>query len=439
MALSPIHFLLSFTIIISFVACYSNLQEAPLINTYVDHSPSIDDGDTLLFFKNMINQNTNVFGGTQIVNVNDYGAKGNGCTDDTQAFKKAWEIVCSSTEAVFLVPLDNYYLLKPIRFSGPCKSNITVQLSGSLEASEEPSDYSEDQRHWLVFDNVQNLIINGGGTINGKGNIWWQNSCKRNKKRSCKDAPTALTFDSCENLIVENLSIENAQQIHVSFQDSMNVKAFGLNVSSPEDSPNTDGIHVTNTQNIQISNSLIGTGDDCISIVHGSRNVEATNITCGPGHGISIGSLGAGKSKEFVSEVIVNGAKISGTKNGVRIKTWPGGSGSATNIKFLNIEMDNVTNPIIIDQNYCDKKKKPCKKKSDSAVQISNVLYQNIIGKSASDVAVKFDCSKKFPCNKIVLQNIDLQCEEGEAASALCNNVELSYIGHVTPLCASYS
>lgn len=39
-----------------------------------------------------------------------------------------------------------------------------------------------------------------------------------------------------------------------------------------------------------------------------------------------------------------------------------GGSGSASNIKFQNIEMDNVANPIIIDQNYCDKKKKPCKK-----------------------------------------------------------------------------
>jgi hypothetical protein len=39
-----------------------------------------------------------------------------------------------------------------------------------------------------------------------------------------------------------------------------------------------------------------------------------------------------------------------------------GGSGSATDIKFQNIVMDNVTNPIIIDQNYCDKKKKPCKK-----------------------------------------------------------------------------
>jgi hypothetical protein len=27
-------------------------------------------------------------------------------------------------------------------------------------------------------------------------------------------------------------------------------------------------------------------GDDCISIVGGSKNVEATDITCGPGHGI---------------------------------------------------------------------------------------------------------------------------------------------------------
>lgn len=37
---------------------------------------------------------------------------------------------------------------------------------------------------------------------------------------------------------------------------------------------------------------------------------------------LSIGSLGAGKTKEIVSGVTVNGAKISGTTNGVRIKTW---------------------------------------------------------------------------------------------------------------------
>jgi len=36
-----------------------------------------------------------------------------------------------------------------------------------------------------------------------------------------------------------------------------------------------------------------------------------------------------------------------------------GGSGYARNIKFLNIMMQNVTNPIIIDQYYCDQTK-PC-------------------------------------------------------------------------------
>ncbi|KHN07379.1 Polygalacturonase [Glycine soja] len=389
--------LISFTIIIiSFVACYSTLQENPPSSIYVDHSPSI-------------------------------------------AFKKAWDVVCSSGEAILVVPQANY-LLKPIRFSGPCEPNVEVQISGTLEASDDPSDYEDDRRHWLVFDNVKKLFVYGGGTIDGNGKIWWKNSCKRNKKRPCKDAPTALTFYNCEDLTVENLSIENAQQIHVSFQDSVNIKVSGLTVTAPEDSPNTDGIHVTNTQNIQISSSVIGTGDDCISIVHGSKDVEATDITCGPGHGISIGSLGSGKSKEFVSGIRVNRAKIFGTKNGVRIKTWQGGSGSsASDIQFQNIGMDNVTNPIIINQNYCDKKKKPCKKmlSRKSAIQIKNVLYQNITGTSASDIAVKFDCSDKFPCEEIVLQNIDLECEGGDDAEAMCNNVELSYLGNVRPRCNS--
>jgi len=45
-----------------------------------------------------------------------------------QAFKKAWKVACSSAGAVFVVPQKSY-VLKPITFSGPCKSNIAVQVS----------------------------------------------------------------------------------------------------------------------------------------------------------------------------------------------------------------------------------------------------------------------------------------------------------------------
>lgn len=70
----------------------------------------------------------------------------------------------------------------------------------------------------------------------------------------------ALTLYKCENLVVKNLKIQDAQQIHVSFENCMNVQASNLMVTAPEESPNTDGIHVTNTRNIHISSCTVATG-----------------------------------------------------------------------------------------------------------------------------------------------------------------------------------
>ncbi|KAK6941837.1 Glycoside hydrolase, family 28 [Dillenia turbinata] len=398
---------------------------------YPSYFGNVEDDDEFKDFLKVGTEMCSLKGQTSF-NVDDFGAKGDGHTDDSKAFLKAWEEACSSSGAIFLVPQNKNYFLKPSRFSGPCKPGLRVQIEGTIEASEDTSDYGQDRRHWIVFEKVQNFIVQGGGTINGNGNIWWQNSCKINKSNPCKDAPTALTFYECKNLAVNNLKIKDAQQIHVSFQKCVNVQASNLIVEAPMKSPNTDGIHITNTQNIQISSSTIGTGDDCISIVSGSQKVQATDITCGPGHGISIGSLGSKNLEAFVSDVVVNGAKLSGTTNGVRIKTWQGGSGSASNIRFQNIEMNNVTNPIIIDQNYCDRKG-PCQKQG-SAVQVKDVVYQDIRGTSASDVAIKFDCSKEYPCQGIVLENVKL-VSLGTVAKAMCNNVKLTEIGFVSPHC----
>jgi len=70
----------------------------------------------------------------------------------------------------------------------------------------------------------------------------------------------AVTFFECQNLIVKDLKIQNAQQMHVTFKKSNHVLVSNLTVTSPEESPNTDGIHITKTQNIQITDSVIGTG-----------------------------------------------------------------------------------------------------------------------------------------------------------------------------------
>ncbi|KAJ9558224.1 hypothetical protein OSB04_012838 [Centaurea solstitialis] len=370
----------------------------------------------------------------QKFNVDDYGATADG-TDDSPAFMEAWRNACiSSNGADFVVPEDKVYHLKPITFSGPCNPNLRVKIFGTIKASSHRSDYDEDRRHWIIFEDLENFVVEGGGTINGNGRIWWIKSCKVDDTQPCIGAPTALTFRNCKNLRVNDIRIKNPQQIHLTFQNSTNVRASNLRAIAPGDSPNTDGFHISGSENVQIVNSIARTGDDCVSIVNGSRNIVIRKITCGPGHGISIGSLGKNNSEDFVSNVLVDKVILSDTTNGVRIKSWQGGSGYAKNIKFQNIIMHNVTNPIIVDQNYCDRKE-ACPEQ-DSAVQMQNVVYRNIIGTSNSEVAIKFDCSKTFPCQAIVLENIVLNREgvEGDM-KASCSNVILATRGKVTPSC----
>lgn len=58
------------------------------------------------------------------------------------------------------------------------------QIEGTLEASPEPSDWNKHalkKRYWILFNTTRSLAVRGGGTVDGKGEKWWQNSCKTNE------------------------------------------------------------------------------------------------------------------------------------------------------------------------------------------------------------------------------------------------------------------
>ncbi|KAF6145737.1 hypothetical protein GIB67_016186 [Kingdonia uniflora] len=70
------------------------------------------------------------------------------------------------------------------------------------------------------------------------------------------------------------------------------MKFISMNIYSPKWSHNTDGIHLGKSSGITIMRSLIGPGDDCVSLSPGSENISVYDVRCGPSHGISAGSFG---------------------------------------------------------------------------------------------------------------------------------------------------
>ncbi|XP_021906582.1 probable polygalacturonase At3g15720 [Carica papaya] len=254
-----------------------------------------------------------------------------------------------------VVPAGRTFLLKPVDFQGPCKPpSINVQIEGNIVAPRNPGEWEgRDVQHWLEFSDVNGLLLSGSGVIDGQGSHWWLNPQRTR--------PIALAIKSCNNVEIRGLKNVNSASSHMHIGGCNGVIISDTHISAPGSSPNTDGIDIGFSTHVYIANSLIQTGDDCIAIGDGSSFITISGITCGPGHGISIGSLGVNGENDKVEEVHVCNCTLQGTSNGARIKTWQGGSGYARKISFEDIQMDGVANPILIDQYYCPNQPVPCK------------------------------------------------------------------------------
>ncbi|XP_020207978.1 probable polygalacturonase At3g15720 [Cajanus cajan] len=318
------------------------------------------------------------------VNVMDQGARGNGITDDSKVFLSAWQHVCGMTgPATLLIPSGKVFFVRRLELSGPCKAkNVFIKLAGKI-IPPTMNAWVGDKGSWLRISYVNGLTIDAqGGSIDGQGSSWWE------KCENCQ-RPIALSFHSCNGLIVNSLTITNSPGAHIAIDGCNGARFTHMHVIAPEHSPNTDGFDIASSKYISIEDSTIATGDDCIAINGGCSNINATRLFCGPGHGISIGSLGRNGGHEIVEEVYVYNCSFTGTTNGARIKTVPGGSGFARKITFDHIILNNAQNPIIIDQNYGVKRSNPV----GTAVMVSEVTYRGFRGTSASDKAIDITCS----------------------------------------------
>ena len=248
-------------------------------------------------------------------------------------------------------------------------------MQGTLKAATDLKRFGND---WIEFGWVKGLTVAGqNGIIDGQGAASWPfNKCPIRK--DCKVLPTvsppiesnpishillrthsltviemqSILFVNNQNTVVRDLTSVNPKFFHFALLQNNNIKLLNLRISAPETSPNTDGVHIERCTGVTITDTKIGTGDDCISIGQGNNNVDIQRVECGPGHGMSVGSLGRYVGEGDVTQIHVNDMTFVGTMNGVRIKTWENSptKSVAAHMTFENMVMKDVQNPIIIDQ-----------------------------------------------------------------------------------------
>ncbi|QJC31888.1 hypothetical protein GJT88_02310 (plasmid) [Enterobacteriaceae endosymbiont of Donacia tomentosa] len=241
----------------------------------------------------------------------------------------------------------------------------------------------------------------GGNILHNKNYTWWQLSTEAKFKNKKQNTPHLIDIKSGKNSIIYKLNLINSPNFHIVPYKTDGLTIWGINIKTPSEARNTDGIDPSSSQNITITHTKISTGDDNIAIKAGnsgeSKNMTIINNNFGLGHGMSIGS----ETNTGVHNILVKNLSLSNTINGIRIKSDSTRGGIVNNIYYENICIINVKNPILFDAHYDDKEQ------GNKIPEFKNIFLKNV--KILTPGTLKFNGFDKNKIIEVFLNNFSVK------------------------------
>lgn len=378
------------------------------------------------------------------LNVRDFGAKGDGVSDDTK-FIQAAILSCPKNSRV-LVPVGTYKITSLF-----LKSNLNLELAKDAELLAETDRYAYPTFPALIesYDetdeynlgtwegnplpmfagiitgvDVENVLIYGEGIINGNASKenWWHNP----KVMVGAYRPRLFFINHCNHVTLQGVTCCNSPSWTLHPYFSNDLKFYNLTVKNPSDSPNTDGLDPESCKNVEIAGVKFSLGDDCIAVKSGkiymgrkhktpSENLHIRQCLMENGHGaVTIGSEMAGG----VINLVVENCLFSHTDRGLRIKTRRGRGKDAVidNVIFKNIKMDHVMTPFVANSFYfCDPDGKTAYVQSrevmevdDRTPHIKRMIFEDIEAKNCHVAAAHFDGLPEQKIDEIIMRNVSV-------------------------------
>lgn len=237
-----------------------------------------------------------------------------------------------------------------------------VSAAATLRATTDPNtwpvipalpSYGQGRDHpgprrtsFLHGEHLVDVIITGGGTVDGQGETWWARH-KAHEEVYTRGRLFELMWT--DGILLEDITFTNSPfwTLHPTY--SSNIVARRLTIINPNDSPNTDGFDPDSCINVTLVDSFFDVGDDGVAIKSGwdcfgieaalpTKNVFIRNLTVNSPccAGICIGSEMSGG----VENVRVIDCHFHSVGQGLRIKAGLGRGAFVRNIRYGVVRPD---------------------------------------------------------------------------------------------------
>lgn len=290
----------------------------------------------------------------KIYSIADYGAIGDGKTNNAVALQKAIDAASNAGGGKVVVPSGATYLTGPFNL----KSNIEfeVQVNARVLASPDEKLYTQsafkdnkgEGTIWIGGQNLNNVTLCGAGTLDGNGISFMgaelEDSYVLKPFNVVDPRPHLLTIVGGKNIRIRDLNIKNSAYWTVHLIGCDDVAIDNITLLNSLKVRNSDGIDVDHSKNVRISNCYIESGDDCICLKNrreyeefgACENIVVSNCTMSSRScAIKIGS----ENMDRISRVLINNCIITKSNRGIGIQNRD--EGTVSDVIFSNILIDS--------------------------------------------------------------------------------------------------
>ncbi len=375
---------------------------------------------------------------SQVYDVVEFGARGDGRTDDAAAIQRAVDRCSADGGGKVYFPRNHTFLAGPVQL----KSNVEIYLDATATLKAHPDEslyrlsaFGKNEGEgmlWLWAKGCTNLSFAGRGTVDGNGVAFMGrelgDSYELKPVTTFDPRPHVLTLYGCSKVSMRDITVREGAYWTVHLVGCDDVVIDGIDLLNDLKIRNGDGIDIDHSRNVRISNCHITSGDDCICLKnrrefaeYGSchditvSNCTMTSRSCA----VKIGS----ENMDSIYNVTVAGCIITASNRGLGIQNRD--EGTVTDVSFSNIIMDcrlwsdvwwGKAEPIYVtsypraDGNHKDANWRfPEGQTEGRSGQVSRIYFTDIFATSENGCFIGGDTDTKV--SDIVLTNVHIKLQ----------------------------